>query len=275
LLLESNMTHTVTADDDTAETTLGTKRIRLFNAPIDVVTMQQAIDVLRNWLDETPEVCRFVVTPNVDHAVILQHHEGLQNVYADAHLVLADGLPLILASRWLGKPLPERVAGSELVPRLLSSVPTERQLRCFLLGAGPGVADRAADRIRATCPGIAVVGTYSPPLGFEKDPTEEQRILQLLRNASPELLIVGLGAPKQELWVHRHFRQLPAKVALCVGASIDFIAGEKKQAPVWMRRSGLEWLHRMMSEPKRLAKRYAHDAWVFPQLVWRDWRAGR
>jgi N-acetylglucosaminyldiphosphoundecaprenol N-acetyl-beta-D-mannosaminyltransferase len=112
-------------------------------------------------------------------------------------------------------------------------------------------------------------------LGFEKDPTEEQRILQLLRNASPELLIVGLGAPKQELWVHRHFRQLPAKVALCVGASIDFIAGEKKQAPVWMRRSGLEWLHRMMSEPKRLAKRYAHDAWVFPQLVWRDWRAGR
>jgi N-acetylglucosaminyldiphosphoundecaprenol N-acetyl-beta-D-mannosaminyltransferase len=109
-------------------------------------------------------------------------------------------------------------------------------------------------------------------LGFEHDPREEGAILRMLADAEPELIVVGLGAPKQELWVHRHFHHLPGKVALCVGATIDFIAGAKRQAPVWMRRSGLEWLHRLMNEPRRLAGRYAKDAWIFPQLVWREWR---
>ena len=107
---------------------------------------------------------------------------------------------------------------------------------------------------------------------FEKDYEENQRILQLIEQAEPDLLVVGLGAPKQELWVHAHRDRLHAKVALCVGATIDFLAGEKARAPRWMRRMRLEWLHRLLSEPRRLAKRYARDAWVFPQLVWGEWR---
>jgi N-acetylglucosaminyldiphosphoundecaprenol N-acetyl-beta-D-mannosaminyltransferase len=85
-------------------------------------------------------------------------------------------------------------------------------------------------------------------------------------------LVIGLGAPKQELWVHRHQHELQAKVALCVGATIDFLAGHRRRSPLWMQRAGLEWLHRVMSEPRRLAARYARDAWIFPQLVWREWR---
>jgi N-acetylglucosaminyldiphosphoundecaprenol N-acetyl-beta-D-mannosaminyltransferase len=249
-------------------------RVGMFGMSVDAVTMDQAVRQIIRWLDEPREGCRFVVTPNVDHAVVLQTNERLRRVYDDAHLVLADGIPLVLASKLLRTPLPERVAGSELVPSLFAAIAHDRRLRCFLLGAAPGVADRAAQVIHARWPGIHVVGTYSPPLGFERDPEEEKKILDLVAAAEPELLVIGLGAPKQELWVHRHFQALPCKVALCVGATIDFIAGEKRQAPVWMRRSGLEWLHRMISEPRRLAGRYAKDAWIFPQLVWREWRRG-
>jgi N-acetylglucosaminyldiphosphoundecaprenol N-acetyl-beta-D-mannosaminyltransferase len=142
----------------------------------------------------------------------------------------------------------------------------------FLLGAAAGVGERAAKNIHRRWSAVEVVGVYSPPMGFERDPQESQNILARVRQAAPDVLVVGLGAPKQELWVHNHRHAIAAPVALCVGATIDFLAGEKKRAPMILRRLGLEWLHRMMSEPRRLAKRYARDAWIFPQLVWREWR---
>jgi N-acetylglucosaminyldiphosphoundecaprenol N-acetyl-beta-D-mannosaminyltransferase len=245
----------------------------MFGVEIDSISMSDAAQCLVRWLDDAADGCRFVVTPNVDHVVMLQTNDSLRRVYGDAHLILADGVPLIAASRLLGDPLPERVAGSELVPLLFDAVAPDRRLRVFLLGAAPGVAERAAAKIHRRWPGVQVVGTYSPPVGFERDADEEDRILRRLSDAKPELVIVGLGAPKQELWVHKHFRQLPGRVALCVGATIDFLAGEKAQAPIWMRRTGLEWLHRVVTEPRRLGGRYAKDAWIFPQLVWREWRA--
>jgi N-acetylglucosaminyldiphosphoundecaprenol N-acetyl-beta-D-mannosaminyltransferase len=110
-------------------------------------------------------------------------------------------------------------------------------------------------------------------LGFERDDAENAKILNLIEAAAPDVLVVGLGAPKQELWVHSHRQQIAAPVALCVGATIDFLAGEKRRAPRWMQRTGLEWLHRCASEPRRLAKRYARDAVIFPKLVWRQWRS--
>ncbi len=226
----------------------------------------------RSVSESTPprQPCRYVVTPNVDHAVMFQRRADLREAYADASLVLADGAPLVWASRLLGRSLPQRVAGSDLVPRIFDAA--DRPLRVFLLGAAPGVADEAARRIAARWPHVDVVGTYSPPLGFENDPQENDRILAAVAAAAPDLLVVGLGAPKQELWVHRHHRQLSAKVALCVGATIDFLAGHRRRSPRWMQRVGLEWLHRVLSEPRRLASRYARDAWVFPQLIWREWR---
>jgi N-acetylglucosaminyldiphosphoundecaprenol N-acetyl-beta-D-mannosaminyltransferase len=143
----------------------------------------------------------------------------------------------------------------------------------FLLGAGPGVADRAARNIASRWPAVHVVGTYSPPLGFERDPQENEAILAKVAAARPDVLMVGLGAPKQELWVDAHRTRIEAAVTLCIGATIDFLAGEKRRAPRWMRRTGLEWLHRVASEPRRLLHRYARDGWVFPQLVWRQWIA--
>jgi N-acetylglucosaminyldiphosphoundecaprenol N-acetyl-beta-D-mannosaminyltransferase len=154
-----------------------------------------------------------------------------------------------------------------LVPALFASADDRHPIRVFLLGAAPGVADRAARRVESTWPNVEVVGTYSPPLGFEKDDYENRQILDRIAVAGPDVLIVGLGAPKQELWVHKHRLHIEATVAVCAGATIDFLAGEKKRAPVWMQRLGLEWFFRMLSDPRRLVRRYARDAWVFPQLI--------
>lgn len=247
-------------------------RIPLFGTTIDAMTMQEAVQLLldSNWFPQSR--CRYVVTPNVDHAVMLSQNIAFQSAYNDADLILADGWPIVSASRWLGKPLPERVTGADLVPALFEETNLRQtELRVFLLGAGPGVAERAKKKIEEKWPAVNVVGTYSPPFGFEKDENESQSILARIREAQPDLLIVGLGAPKQELWVHRHCQEIAAEWALCVGACIDFLAEEKKRAPAWVQRLKLEWLFRLSTEPRRLFKRYAYDAMRFPYLVLKEW----
>jgi N-acetylglucosaminyldiphosphoundecaprenol N-acetyl-beta-D-mannosaminyltransferase len=251
-----------------------TNRIKLFGVEIDRLTMPEAVDRLQQCIATPDDKCHFVVTPNVDHTVLLQKRDDLRAAYRDATLVLADGHPVVWASRLLGRSLPERVTGSDLTPALFDTATQERPLKVFLLGAAEGVGVRAAANMKQQWPFVEVVGIYSPPLGFEKSDEENASILQQIEAARPDILVIGLGAPKQELWAHAHAERIAAPVALCVGATIDFLAGEKRRAPVWMQRSGLEWLHRMASEPRRLVKRYAFDAWIFPQLLWREWRGG-
>lgn len=250
------------------------RRIYLFGVQMDAVTSDQAVGQIQGWIEECLPRCRYVVTPNVDHAVMLQESVPLQSAYANADLVLADGWPVVAASRLLGRPLPARVAGSDLVPALFDATNLTRPITAFLLGALPGVAERAARRIQQQWPNVRVTGTYSPPFGFERNATETSLILERIGNARPDVLVAGLGAPKQELWVAEHRDQISAKVALCVGATIDFLAGEKARAPKWLQQLGLEWFHRMASEPQRLAGRYARDAYVFPRLVLAEWWAG-
>lgn len=249
--------------------------VELFGINLDAFHMQEAVGELLTWLHGPQDRCRYVVTPNVNHAVLYQQNQAFSEAYSDADLVLADGAPLVLASRLFGKRLPERVAGSDLVPALFSAACRENPLSVFLLGAAPGVSDRAKSRIESQWPAVRVVGTYSPPFGFENDEAENRRILDLIGDAGPDLLIIGLGAPKQELWVHRYRHEIKAQAAVCAGATIGFLAGNKQRAPRWMRRSGLEWVHRIACEPRRLFGRYAHDACVLPSLLWREWRVAR
>ena len=249
------------------------RRACLFGIQIDAIGMHKAVTRIRDWIRERPITCRFVVTPNVDHIVMLQGNSDFLKAYEKADLVLADGWPVVWASRTVGQALPELVPGSDLVPALFLAASTEfrsagesgdasdrQPLRVFLLGAAPGVAARAARRIEGDWPGVQVVCQYSPPLGFENDDAETAFILERIAEARPDVLVVGLGAPKQELWVHRHQERIHASVALCVGATIDFLAGQRQRAPLWMRRSGIEWLHRMLSEPRRLIRRYLRGA---------------
>lgn len=248
------------------------ERIRLFDIDIDRLGRESAVQLLCNWLEESARDCRYVVTPNVDHVVKLSRSEEFRQAYQGASLVLADGRPVVAAARLFGVPLPETVPGSDLVPAIFDCVTRTpgRRLSVFLLGAAPGVADRAAAQIAQKWAGVDVVGTYSPPYGFERDDAECHVICERIAASGADLLVIGLGAPKQELWVHRHAGKLPVKLALCVGATIDFIAGEKKRAPTWIQALALEWLHRMLTEPRRLARRYLHDAFVFPILLWKE-----
>ncbi len=250
------------------------RQVSLFGMRIDALRMDEAVAQLLAWV-EAGEGCRYVVTPNVQHAVLFQEHEGLRQAYAQAALVVPDGAPLMLAARWLGKPLTERVPGSDLVPALFAAAQARCGLRIYLLGAAPGVGQKAAEAIRSRWPRVEVVGVESPPLGFEKDERYNQALIEAVNASGAGVLLVGLGAPKQELWAHRHCAALKVPVVLCVGAAIDFLAGHKRRAPLWMRRMGLEWLHRLATEPRRLWRRYARDAWRLPRLVWREWRTAR
>lgn len=247
--------------------------VDLFGINLHPCRLDEAVDELCRWISAADfNRCRYVVTPNVNHAVLLQHHDQFARAYAAADLVLADGAPLVLLSRFFGRAVPERVAGSDLVPKLFARGQAERPIRTFLLGGRPEVNLRAARLTEQQWPGVKIVGRNSPPLGFERSTVQNGRIVADIAEARPDLLIVALGAPKQEVWVHRHRDAIEAKVALCVGATIDFIAGAKRRAPHWMRRTGLEWMHRIAMEPRRLSGRYFRDGLALPGLVFRELR---
>jgi len=245
------------------------KKLKMFGIDFDPITMSETVSEILSWIDKPEYHCRYVVTPNVDHVVKFQNDKSLQASYKSASLVVVDGKPVLWASKIL-KPLPETVPGSDLCPAIFNALEQKKGGRVFLLGAAEGVAEKAASEITKRWPKINVCGYYSPPMGFNAKSPANSIAIKLINKENPDILIVGLGAPKQEIWTHTVQNQLQVKVALCVGASIDFLAGEKVRAPRFMQVMGLEWLHRALSEPKRLMGRYWHDAKIFPGIVLKE-----
>ncbi len=233
--------------------------IALLGVPLDHVTAAQAIERIEQMVASRRP--HYVVTANVDFLVQARKDVELRRILLDAHLVLCDGTPLLWASRLLGHPLPERVAGADLVP-LLIQVAARKKYRLFFLGASAESALQAVDRLRAQYPELIIAGHYSPPFNplLEMD---HEAIKQRIRAAEPDLLFVSFGCPKQEKWIAMHYRALGVPVAAGVGATIDFLAGQVRRAPPWMRRTGTEWLFRLAQEPRRLLRRYVQDMWVF------------
>ena len=196
-----------------------------------------------------------VVTPNLDHLrrCVRDLHFGA--LVAEADLVVADGMPLVWASKLQGTPLPERVAGSNLISTL-SAAAAEAGRSVFLLGGAAGTAEGAARVLRERHPHIRIVGCYCPQLGFEKRPKQMAEISQLLADANPDIIFVALGSPKQEHLIAKLRPGLPAAWWLGVGVSFSFLTGDVQRAPPLMQKLGIEWLHRLMQEPRRLFKRY-------------------
>lgn len=249
------------------------EHVTIFGLTVHRLTLAEAVSQCLCWMSEEKHSCRYVVTPNLDHVIQYQERSDLREAYRRSSMVIADGWPLVLASSVSGRPLPERVAGSDLVPALFHAIEQSQEPRSlFLLGAAPGVAEMAAAVITKSSPRVQVVGTYSPPLGFEHSADECAEIRRRINEVSPDLLVVGLGAPKQELWLAAHHEALQVGVAIAAGATIDFLAGRQKRAPVWMQRTHLEWLHRLLSHPRRLAGRYFRDALMLPSLFWREYQ---
>lgn len=231
-------------------------RIKFMNTCIDNLTMSETLNEIDKLIQK--KNCSYVVTPNVDHIVRLEKDEELQKVYKNASLILTDGKPLIWISKWYKTPIKEKISGSDLFPKVCE-LAANKNYTMYLLGAAEGVADTAAKNLMKKYPGLNVVGTYSPPFGFEKNEQEMIKIKTQIQEVHPDILIVGLGCPKQEKFMYYHCKELGVPISFGLGASIDFEAGNIKRAPKWMSNHGLEWLYRFSKEPKRLFKRYFVD----------------
>jgi N-acetylglucosaminyldiphosphoundecaprenol N-acetyl-beta-D-mannosaminyltransferase len=249
---------------------VSTKRLRIGKLWVDVLRFEEALDAVEALVRKGQG--GNVFTPNVDHVVMVESNEAFAQAYSRAALCLADGMPLVWGSRLLGLPLPERVAGSDLVLPLLERA-AQRQWRVFFLGANEGVADKAAEVVRQRF-GTNVVGTDAPRITLG-DTAQLDRIGAQLNAAQPHLVLMAFGAPKQEFLMDALADRVRPAVCLGIGASLDFIAGTVKRAPAFMRRSGLEWLYRLGQEPRRLWRRYLINDPLFAAILMRTLRDGQ
>ena len=231
-------------------------RIRFLNIEIDNLSMDESIDYIDKLIKRKKN--SYVVTPNVDHIVKLENDSEFLEVYNNADLVLTDGMPLVWISKFLKTPIKEKVSGSDLFPKVCK-LADEKGYSIFLLGAAEGIAIKAAENLKNKYKNLNIVGTFSPSYGFEKSKSEIEEIIKKVNEAKPDILAVGLGAPKQEKFIYKYKNKLNVPISLAIGASIDFEAGNIERAPKWMQKRGLEWFYRFLKEPKRMFKRYFID----------------
>jgi N-acetylglucosaminyldiphosphoundecaprenol N-acetyl-beta-D-mannosaminyltransferase len=213
----------------------------------------------------------FFITANLHYAMLSDRDPRLQEVNRRAAFLVADGMPMVWYTRIAGRPLPERVAGADLLWHLCARAALAGH-RVFLLGGGPGVAQQAGAILARRYPGLRIVGTLAPP--HRPWTAEDDRsIVASVRRARADLLIAALGQPKGELWLAAQAEALGVPACVQVGASLDFVVGLARRAPLWLQRSGLEWFFRMLQEPKRLGPRYLLDALFLAKAIARDvWR---
>ena len=241
-------------------------RLNLGKISIDALTQAQAI----HEIDKLVFAGGAVFTANTDHVMQAETNEQFAAAYSRSKLTLADGQPLVWASHLLGTTLPERVAGSDLLMPLLK-LASERGLRVFLLGSQTHILRRAIVKAEDKFPDLLIVGHLSPTVSSDVRDWEVSDIMGEVARHNPDIVIVALGAPKQELFIDKALQYCPTAVMLGLGASLDFLAGEVSRAPYWMRSVGLEWLFRLVQEPRRLWKRYLRDL-RFPLVVIRQLR---
>jgi len=246
-------------------------RVRIGEVDVDPVTFDQALARIAELVDLGEGGSVF--TPNVDHVVKAETDDEFRLAYSRASLCLADGMPILWAARLLGSPLPEKVSGSDLVLPL-AKLAAERRWRVYLLGGGPGVAEQAGEKLAREL-GVNVVGTDSPMVHADGTTEQAEETLERLIATRPHLVLVALGAPKQERWIDRFGDRLTPAVAMGVGGTLDFMVGRMRRAPAWMSRAGLEWLFRLGQEPRRMWRRYLIEDPRFVAIVARGRRSRR
>lgn len=231
-------------------------RMRFMNSYIDNITKKEAID----YIEECIRLRKIgqVITPNVDQIVRMESDSYFKEICDNAELLLTDGHPLLWIAKWYKTPIREKICGSDLVPELCD-VAAKKGYSVFLLGAAPGVAQKASDKLKEKLPDLKIAGVYSPPMGFEKDQKELNKINQMLYDSHADMLFVGMGVPKQDIFIYENMNKYQIPMSFSIGGTIDFIAGEQKRAPKWMSKIGIEWLYRLCQSPKRMFKRYFID----------------
>ena len=239
------------------------ERVWVWGVPFAPITQAEAVDAVSALIRAGRP--SFFITAPTHYAMLTEVLPDLRAINDRAAFIVADGAPLVWASRRLGTPLPERVAGSDLIFHLCAEA-ARQGFRIFLLGGDEGVADEAGRRLAEKYPGLQIVGTECPPFR-QPTPEEEEAMIDRIRGARPDLLLVAFGQPKGERWIIRNIDRLGVPVSVQVGASLDFVAGRVRRAPRWMQKSGLEWAFRLSLEPRRLFGRYARNAWFVARMI--------
>ncbi|MEM7065559.1 MAG: WecB/TagA/CpsF family glycosyltransferase [Cyanobacteria bacterium P01_B01_bin.77] len=235
------------------------ERVEILGVEIDNVSQRQFLSELTRGV---------IFTPNVDHLMKLQDNREFRDAYRQADYKVCDSQILMYASKLLGKPLKAKISGSDLLPLFCDYHKNNPEITLFLLGGAAGVAKQAQVNINAKTGRDIVIASHSPSFGFEKDEAECLAIIDIVNTSGATVLAVGVGAPKQELWIAKYRSQMPGiKIFMAVGAALDFEAGNKPRAPQFWSDLGLEWMYRLLSEPRRLWKRYLLDDLPFFMLL--------
>jgi len=226
------------------------RRVRIGSLPLDPVDLEGAIEGIDRLVKSGEG--GMVFTPNVDHVVMAETNERFRHAYQAASLSLVDGTPVLWASQMLAKPLPAKVSGSDLV-RPLMRLCAVHGYRVYFLGGAPGIARRAKLELERELPNLLVVGVDESRIDVDRVDPE---VLARIKLTQPDVVVLALGAPKQEIFAYEQREAFGSAVVVGVGASLDFIAGVRKRAPRWLSAMGLEWMYRLLQEPRRLARRY-------------------
>jgi N-acetylglucosaminyldiphosphoundecaprenol N-acetyl-beta-D-mannosaminyltransferase len=243
----------VAARTHPAQIACGPRVFPVLGVGVDVAAISNVVWQMETWIHEK-RACHSIAATSMHGIVEAQNDPGFKEILNATDLVVPDGMPLVWLARRRGYDSRHRVYGPDLMLDFCEK--TEGQgYRHFFYGGEPGVADQLAQSLKLCFPGVRVAGTYSPPFR-PLSKKEDEEIIAMISRASPDVLWVGLGAPKQEYWMHEHRNKLSVPVMVSVGAAFDMLSGRKKQAPRWMREHGLEWLFRLCHEPRRLWRRY-------------------
>lgn len=241
-------------------------RQKFMNTYIDNVTMEEAIGHIEECIQR--KKIGQVITPNVDQIVRMEWDDYFKKICDNCELLLVDGHPLMWIAKLYGKPFKEKICGSDLIPALCN-IASKKGYSVFFLGAAPGIAAKAAEIMREQNLGLKIAGTYSPPLGFEKDPEELVRINKMLLESEADMLFVGMGVPKQDAFIYENMHKYEIPMSFSIGGTIDFIAGIQKRAPKWVNKIGFEWMYRLLHDPRRMFKRYIVDDMKIIRLYWK------
>ena len=228
----------------------------VWGLPLTPITFGQTLDLVDQLIRAGKP--QFFITANLHYAMLTSQDPRLPAVNEKAAFIVADGMPLVWATRWRDARLPERVAGSDLVPALCERA-AQRGYRVFFLGGAPGIGGEAARRMVERYPGLQVAGVEVPPFRA-LSAEEEEQLFARIRAARPDILFVAFGQPKGEVWMAEHGQALGVPVSVQIGASLDFLAGKVQRSPRWIQRVGFEWAYRLSREPGRLTSRYSRNA---------------
>jgi N-acetylglucosaminyldiphosphoundecaprenol N-acetyl-beta-D-mannosaminyltransferase len=223
------------------------KKINILGVKFDNITMSEAVNKISKFMDGNVTKC--IYTPNPEIVMLAQKDAQFMDIMTEADMIVPDGIGIIKAAKMLKTPLKEKVGGCDLSYNLLEYM-SKHSRSVFLFGAAPGTADKAAENMKKKFPGLIVAGTHNGY--FKKE--DEAAIIEQINNSKPDLLLVALGAPKQEKWIFEHKNTIQAKVCIGVGGTLDIMAGNLRRAPKWMLKLNLEWLYRFVKQPTRFKR---------------------